>query len=137
MFKQMNICPQANKFLKIKILFYVSTNETLVVEKFSRLSHNPMKNLSFWRWRSNFRNPFPIRIFLEPIITPRYLGPWNIRTSCDSEVIISRLTNTFKGPLNKSFQTSLRMDQYKRYRTISCLTTAHLWLKLFCLVQKK
>jgi len=47
MFKQMNICPQANKFLKIKILFYVSTNETLVVEKFSRLSHNPMKNLSF------------------------------------------------------------------------------------------
>ena len=93
-----------------------------------------MKNLSCCWDSSNFRNLFPVRIYLERIIISRYLRPWNFRTLCDSDVIISSITNTFMGPLNESFQTSLRMEQYKRYRTISCVNTAQIWLKLLCLV---
>jgi len=35
---------------------------------------------------------------------------------------------------DKSFQTSLLMDQYKIYRTISYVKTAQIWLKPLCLV---
>ena len=130
----MNVCREANKFQKIKNFILVPNSDKLVVDKCSRVSRKPLQNLSRWLESSNFRNLFPIRIYLEPIIIPRYLRPWNCRNSCDSDVIISSITNIFKGPLNKSFQTSIHMDQYKRYRTISCVNTAQIWLKLLCLV---
>jgi len=112
----------------------VPNNDKLVVEKCRRVSHNPLKNLSRWWESSNFRKLVPIWIYLERIIIRRYLRPWNCRTLCDSDAIISSITNTFKGPLNKSFQTSLRMDHYKRYRKISCVNTVQIWLNLLCLV---
>ena len=109
-------------------------NEKFTVQKGSRLSHNPLKNLPrWWKW-SNFRNLVAIQIYLVPKIIPSYLRPCNYRTSCNSDLIISSITNTFKGPLNKCFQTSLRVDQFKRYSTISCVNTAQIWLKLLCLV---
>ena len=46
MIKEMNICTQANKYHKIKTFFQVPNNENLVVEKCSRVSHNPLDNLS-------------------------------------------------------------------------------------------
>ena len=111
-------------------------NEKLLVYKCSRIIHNRLNSLSWGQGRSNFRNLFPIRIFLEPIIIPRYLRPWNCRISCASDVIVSSIANIFKSPSKKICRTSLHMDQYKRCRTIPCVNTVQLWLKLLCLVPK-
>jgi len=75
----------------------------------------------------------PTQIVPDLVVRSSDLSSRNCRISCDSDVIIGPVTNTFKDPLKQSFKTSLHIIK-RGYHAISYENTGQIWRTQLCLV---